>query len=93
MFAVIAAVLFGVVLILDLANQDLGEVLTAGFLTTAGFLCIALHLAGVGTAWRRGYRGGRGGGTRTRRRATRAATCRCSSRWWRGCCGWRATRR
>jgi hypothetical protein len=49
MFAIIAAVLFAVVLILDLAGKSgLGSVLTAGFLTTAGFLCIALHLAGVG---------------------------------------------
>ena len=63
MFAIIAAVLFAVVLILDLANESLGDVLTAGFLTTAGFLCIALHLAGVG-GWRRygrGYRGRRPG--------------------------------
>jgi hypothetical protein len=62
MFAIIAAVLFAVVLILDLANESLGEVLTPGFLTTAGFLCIALHLAGIGAArgWR-GYRGRRPG--------------------------------
>jgi hypothetical protein len=62
MFAIIAAVLFAVVLILDLADESLGKVLTPGFLTTAGFLCIALHLAGVG-AWRgwRGYRGRRPG--------------------------------
>jgi hypothetical protein len=52
MFAIIAAVLFAVVLILDLAKTNLGDVLTPGFLTTAGFLCIALHLAGVGS-WRR----------------------------------------
>ena len=49
MFAIIAAVLFAIVLVLDLANKDLGSVLTAGFLTTAGFLCIALHLAGAGS--------------------------------------------
>jgi len=63
LFAIIAAVLFAVVLILDLANETLGSVLTAGFLTTAGLLCIALHLAGVG-GWRRyagGYRGRRPG--------------------------------
>ena len=52
MFAVIAAVIFALILILDLAKTDLGSVLTTGFLTTAGFLCIALHLAGAG-AWRR----------------------------------------
>jgi hypothetical protein len=47
------------VLILDLANESLGSVLTASFLTTAALLCIALHLAGVG-GWRRYARGYRG---------------------------------
>ncbi len=62
MFAIIAAVLFAIVLVLDLANETLGNVLTAGFLTTAGLLCIALHLAGVGAWGRRfGYRGRRPG--------------------------------
>jgi len=55
MFAVIAAVIFALILILDLAKTDLGSVLTTGFLTTAGFLCIALHLAGAG-GWRRRFR-------------------------------------
>jgi hypothetical protein len=60
-FAVIAAVIFAVILILDLANTGLGPVLTTGFLTTLAFLCIALHLAGFG-AWRGyGYRGRRPG--------------------------------
>jgi hypothetical protein len=61
MFAIIAAILFAIVLILDLANEDLGDVLTPGFLTTAAFLCIALHLAGLGSGWRRGFRGRRPG--------------------------------
>ena len=56
MFAIIAVVLFALVLVLDLANTSLGPVLTAGFLTTAGFLCIALHLAGAGTRVRGYYR-------------------------------------
>ena len=55
MFAVIAAVIFALILILDLAKTDLGSVLTTGFLTTAAFLCIALHLAGAG-GWRRRFR-------------------------------------
>ena len=59
MFAIIAAVLLALVLILDLANESLGSVLTASFLTTAALLCIALHLAGVG-GWRRYARGYRG---------------------------------
>jgi hypothetical protein len=60
MFAIIAAVLFAIVLVLDLANKDLGDVLTPQFLTTAAFLCIALHLAGVGgwSRYRRYYRRG-----------------------------------
>jgi hypothetical protein len=58
MFAIIAVVLFALVLILDIAKTDLGPVLTTGFLTTAGLLCIALHLAGAG-AWGRRVRGRR----------------------------------
>lgn len=61
MFAIIAAVLFAIVLILDLANQpDLGPILTAGFLVNAGLLCIALHLAGAASRLR-SYRGRRSG--------------------------------
>ena len=55
MFAVIAAVVFALVLILDLAKTDLGPVLTKGFLTALGLLCLALHLAGAG-GWRRRFR-------------------------------------
>jgi hypothetical protein len=53
-FAIIAVVIFVVILILDLAKTDLGPVLTTGFLTTLAFLCLALHLAGAG-GWRRYY--------------------------------------
>lgn len=50
MFAIVAAVLFGVALILDIANKT-GAF---GWLVTAGLLCLALHLAlGVGVPWRR----------------------------------------
>jgi hypothetical protein len=55
MFAIIAVVLFALVLILDVAKTDLGPVLTTAFLTTAGFLCLALHLAGAG-GWGRRFR-------------------------------------
>jgi hypothetical protein len=60
MFAIIAALLFGLVLVLDLANESLGDVFTPQVLTTAGFLFIALHLAGVGgwRRYRRSYRRG-----------------------------------
>jgi hypothetical protein len=59
MFAIIAAVLFAVVLILDLADKpDLGPIITTGFLVNAGLLCIALHLAGAASRFR-GLRGRR----------------------------------
>lgn len=52
MFAILAAVLFGLALLLDLINENLGDLLNPGTLTTAGLLCVALHLAGVGSGWR-----------------------------------------
>ena len=48
MLAVIAAVIFGLDLLLDLANVSLGTVITPTTLLLAGLLCLALHLAGVG---------------------------------------------
>ena len=48
MFAVIAAVLFGLALIFDIAKIDIGSVLTTSTLLEAGLLCVALHLAGYG---------------------------------------------
>ncbi|HZM84882.1 MAG TPA: hypothetical protein VFC19_54865 [Candidatus Limnocylindrales bacterium] len=50
MFAIIAAILFGLALLLELTSVDFGTVVTAVTLTTAGLLCVALHLAGVATA-------------------------------------------
>jgi hypothetical protein len=53
--AIIAAVLFGLALLFQLLNVNLGF-LNAQVLITAGLLCVALHLAGVGSAVRvRGY--------------------------------------
>jgi hypothetical protein len=53
--AIIAAVLFGIALLFQLFNISL-SVITANVLITAGLLCLALHLAGVGSAVRvRGY--------------------------------------
>ncbi|MEU1725076.1 hypothetical protein [Nonomuraea sp. NPDC005692] len=51
MFALIAALFFLLALILDIAGTAVGNVLTAGTLTTAGLLCVALHLLGVGAGW------------------------------------------
>lgn len=62
MFAIIAAVLFGLALLLDLIDESLGEVLTPATLVTAGFLFIALHFAAPTSGWRgRYYRGRRPG--------------------------------
>lgn len=52
MLAIIAAVIFGLALLLDLADASLGSVLDGGTLLLAGLLCLALHLAGVGAGTR-----------------------------------------
>lgn len=49
MVAIIAAVLFGLALIFSLAGFSLA-IITWEVLITAGLLCVALHLAGVGTS-------------------------------------------
>lgn len=49
MVAIIGAVLFGLALIFDLARLTLGDVVTTSTLVDAGLLCVALHLAGIGT--------------------------------------------
>lgn len=46
MFAIIAAILFGLALIIELASITTNEVFNATTLTTAGLLFLALHLAG-----------------------------------------------
>ena len=56
MFAVVAAILFALALILDLGNVALGGTIETGTFVTAGLLCVALHLAG-GAA--NPFRGGR----------------------------------
>jgi hypothetical protein len=61
MFAIIAAILFALALLLDLAEASLGDTISTGTLVTAGLLCVALHLAGVGVGartwgWRRRVR-------------------------------------
>jgi hypothetical protein len=63
MLAFVAAILFGLALIMDLAHFSLGSVITPATLLEAGLLCVALHLAGVATStsrpawnWRRARR-------------------------------------
>ncbi|HWM59623.1 MAG TPA: hypothetical protein VNO83_17475 [Pseudonocardia sp.] len=58
MTAIVAAVLFGLALLFQLAGISI-EIITADVLITAGLLCVALHLAGVGSrtgSWRRAPR-------------------------------------
>jgi hypothetical protein len=49
MLAIVAAILFLIALILELAALAFG-VLGAFVFITAGLLCLALHLAGVGSS-------------------------------------------
>jgi hypothetical protein len=56
MFAIIAAVIFGLALILDWADARVSDAFTPQTLLMAGLLCIALHLAGVGAGRRWGRR-------------------------------------
>ena len=57
MFAIIAAVLFALALLLNLAQTSLG-VISAETFMLAGLLCVALHLAGIGSAWHGRVRSG-----------------------------------
>ncbi|MDT4989741.1 MAG: hypothetical protein QOI74_3835 [Micromonosporaceae bacterium] len=51
MLAIIAAVLFALAFLFDLTGTSLGR-LGPTALMLAGLICVALHLAGVATAWR-----------------------------------------
>ncbi|HVQ90517.1 MAG TPA: hypothetical protein VMU51_05725 [Mycobacteriales bacterium] len=55
MFAIIAAVIFGLGLILDWADAKVSDAFTPATLMMAGLFCVALHLAGVGTRVRSGW--------------------------------------
>jgi hypothetical protein len=64
LFAIIAAILFGFALLLDLLDTNLGasDALNATTLMIAGLFCVALHFAGVGAGWGgRSFRGRRPG--------------------------------
>jgi hypothetical protein len=60
-FAIIAAIIFGLALLLDLLNTNLGaaDLFSPMTLLFAGLLCVALHMAGWGHGWAKGYRRGR----------------------------------
>ena len=54
LFAIIAAIIFAVVFILDLAGRSANNFINPGTLTALGLLFLALHLAPVRTPrWRR----------------------------------------
>ena len=59
MLAIVAAVLFAIALILDLADTAFGPLDVLTFIV-AGLLCLALQLAGIGAgparSWRRSRR-------------------------------------
>ena len=52
MLAIAAAVIFGLGLLLDLADADLGDAFTWQTLVMAGLFCLSLHFAGVLTGTR-----------------------------------------
>ncbi len=54
MLAIAAAIIFGLGLLLDLFDVKTSDAFTPTTLMMAGLFCLALHLAGVGTAvaWR-----------------------------------------
>jgi hypothetical protein len=58
MLAIVAAVIFGLGLLLDFADADLGDAFTPTTLMMAGLFCLALHFAGVGTTTRLNSRRG-----------------------------------
>ncbi|GAA0998494.1 hypothetical protein GCM10009555_097840 [Acrocarpospora macrocephala] len=62
MFAIAAAIVFGIAFLLDLLNASIGIGLTA--LVALGLCLLALHQAGVGTT---GFNTWRGNRSRTRR--------------------------
>ena len=52
MLAIAAAIVFGFALLLDWLNQNLGDAFTPQTLLFVGLLLLALHLAGIGAAYR-----------------------------------------
>ena len=62
MLAIIAAIVLGLALIIDLLNIGTGNTITLETFIILALLLLALHLGGVGTGW-----SGRGGWYRRRR--------------------------
>ncbi|PSK97302.1 hypothetical protein CLV63_10820 [Murinocardiopsis flavida] len=53
MFATIAAVLFGIALLLELLGTSIEGLITPTTLALLGLVFVAVHLAGYGTGWPR----------------------------------------
>ncbi|WP_190394131.1 hypothetical protein [Nocardiopsis quinghaiensis] len=53
MLATIAAILFGLALLLELLGENIQNLITTRTLTLAGLLFLALHVAGYGSRGRR----------------------------------------
>jgi hypothetical protein len=51
--AIIAAVLFGIAFILNATSTATDAIFSVTSLTLVGLVCLALHLAGVGSGWSR----------------------------------------
>ncbi|HXP20252.1 MAG TPA: hypothetical protein VN840_11465 [Streptosporangiaceae bacterium] len=56
MFAIIAAVLFAVALIIHAAGIATDIIFSVTSLALAGLICLALYLAGYGSGWSRARR-------------------------------------
>jgi len=54
MLAIVAAVIFGIIILIDLTGASIG--INRDTLLVAGLLCVALHLAGIGVGTRTGTR-------------------------------------
>jgi hypothetical protein len=52
MLAIIAAILFAIAFLLNATSTATSAVFSPMSLLLAGLVCLALHMAGVGTGWR-----------------------------------------
>jgi hypothetical protein len=52
MFAIIAAILFAIALVFNLAGTTFGTHVSFDTFLVAGLLALALHLAGIGAGWK-----------------------------------------
>ena len=51
MFAIIAAVIFAIAFLLDVTGTATNAIFAPASLLLLGLACLALHIAGIGTAW------------------------------------------